>query len=143
MKKQGLILACLLCATMAVQAAGNLPQGKWTVTQVTIAKSIDGNLQTTVYNSPAEVKGYIPCMMEWEVNGSNITLRYPNGRKESASYTLDGNNLTIKTATASRKYQYSISGNTITLTAMHNYRNNLSGGQVQQIKENWTLILTN
>ena len=140
MKIRVIIITCLL-AGVAVQAQNKLPQGKWAVEQVTIEKNTDGNLQTTVYNTAAEVKSYIPCPQEWEIGTENILLRYSDGSEESTALAFEGNKLKIAAAGALQLYNYSITGNTLTLTITHNYRYNNPEGQMERIEEKWTIIL--
>ena len=132
-----IVIACLLMTTVQAQSL----QGKWTVEKVTIEKNTDGKVQTTVYDSAAEVQSYIPCMKELVVNAQNITLRYPSGWEETAKYTLDGNQLKIMAATAMQSYQYSLNGASLILTVTYNYVNNLPTGQTKQIEEKWIINL--
>ena len=141
MKKQRLILACLLCVGMAVQAAGSLPQGKWTVTQVTVEKKTNGNLQTSVHNTAAQVTSILPCPQEWEIGTNSILLRYADGREETTQYTVDGNTFTIAATGAVQLYEYSLSGSTLTLTITQQYKYNTAVGQVDNIEEKWIISL--
>lgn len=141
MKKKIMISACLLLATIAVQATGVLPQGRWLIEKVIVEKNTDENIKTTEYNSAADVKSYISCPEELVISAKNIVLRYPDGREETAEYTLEGDRLTIFAATAMQLYHYSVNNGVLTLTAVHNYLNNLPTGYTEQISENWTIIL--
>ena len=139
MKTKTIILICLLLTSIATQAA--LPQGKWTVTQVTIEKNTDGNIQTTVYNTAAEMKSYYLCPQEWEINAQSIVLRYPSGREEiSPSYTIEGNRLMMMIEGA-LPYQYSTSGGNLILTTTCEYINNLPTGYTEHISELWNIVL--
>ncbi len=142
MKTKAIFLISLLLASIAAQAADTLPIGKWTVEKVTIEKTTDGNTQTTVYNTAAEVKSYIRCPQDWEISAQDITLSYANDVKEVAgyTYTVEGNQLTIQ-STRIQSYQYSIKGGTLILTAFYNYVNNLPTGQAEHITEHWTITL--
>ena len=139
MKTKTIILICLLLTSIAAQAA--LPQGKWTVTQVTIEKNTDGDIQTTVYNTAAEVKSYILCPQKWEIDAQTIVQHYPGGWEETAGYTIKGNQLTIMAAGNAQLYQYSISGGNLILTATYDYVNNLPTGYTERINEKWTITL--
>ena len=123
MKKHTLISLCFLLAVAA--QAGTLPQGRWTVTQVTVEKNTGGNIETTVYNSAAELQGFfIPCIQEMEINEQTITVRYPSGREETAVYTTEGDLLIIHIPVGADTYHYSTSGENLILTATYNYVNN-------------------
>ena len=139
MKTKMFISICLLLASITAQAA--LPQGKWKVQQVTIEKNTDGNTQTTVYNTAADVQSYIPCPQEWDINAKNIVQRYPDGTETTANYSVDGNKLTVLTMIARQSYQYSTSGNDLILTIVYNYVNNLPTGKTERITENRTINL--
>ena len=142
MKTKMIISVCLLLASIAVvQAASVLPQGRWTIAQVTIEKNTDGNIQTTVYNTAADVKSYIPCPQELEINAQSVILRYPDGTEETTQYTLEDNQLTILIADAIQSCQYSIKDGNLTLTAKHNYVNNLPTGHKERIAEQWIISL--
>ena len=141
MNIKSIISVCLLFVNVSVQAAGTLPQGRWTTEKVTVEKNTDGTIQTTEYGTAADVKSYIPCPQEWEVNAQTIVLRYPNGREESAEYTLEDNRLTIFKTVATLTYQYDTSGENIILTAAYNYVNNLPTGDTEHIGEKWIITL--
>lgn len=143
MKKQLFFSICCLLTGIAAQAA-TLPQGQWTVTQVTIEKNTGGDTQTTVYNTAADVQSFIPCMQEIEINGKSITLYFPNGRKETTTYTLEGDLLTINNITGAQVYRYSINGEDLILTATYNYvNNNLAEKKSVRITEQRIIILKN
>lgn len=136
-----IFIACFLVAGIAVQAAEKLPQGKWTVEQVTIEKNTDGNLQTNVYNKVTEVKSYIPCMKELEIKAETLILRYSDGREEIMPLVLESNKLKIAAAGAIFLYGYILSENTLTMTVTHKYGYNTPEGQVENIEEKWTIVL--
>lgn len=142
MNTKMIISVCLLLASIAVQATGMLPQGRWEVAQVTIEKNTDGNIQTTVYNTAADVQSYIPCPKEWEINKKNIVLHYLNGVEESVEYTFEGDRLIIL-EDSMLPYWYSINGENLilTTTTTYIYANNLPTGQTERIEEKWTIIL--
>ena len=131
----------LLFANITVQAAGALPQGRWTIEKITVEKNSDGTIQTTEYGAAADVKSHIRCPQEWEVNAQSMVLRYPNGAEETASYALDGNRLTIFRAVAKLSYQYEISEGNMILTAQYNYVNNRPAGDTEHISEKWIITL--
>jgi len=137
-----IILTCLLLIIIAAQAA--LPQGKWTVEKVTIEKNTDGDVQTTVYNNATEVKSFIPCMQELEINGQSITLRYGKDWEDTAEYTLDGDQVTINTASGPQTYQYDdTQEGKLTLIAVYNYVNNdLQAKRSEKITEKRIITLT-
>jgi len=140
MKIKTIILACLLLASTATQAA--IPQGKWTVIQITIEKNTDGNIQTTMYNTPTEVQSHYPRLQELEINARNIVLRYFNGWEEvSPSYTVTGNYLTLTSELYSQPIRYNLNEDILMLFATHSYVYNLPTGQTKQITENWTINL--
>ena len=141
MKKSTLII-CFLLAGIAVQAGEPL-QGRWTVTQVTVKKNTGGNIETNVYNAAAELQGFfIPCIQEMEINEQTITVRYPNGREETAAYTLEGDRLIIRIPAGAQIYRYSISGENLILIATHNYvYNNLQEKTTTPITEQRTITL--
>ena len=123
MKKQTLILIFFLLAGTVAQAA--LPQGRWTVEKVTVEKNTGGSIETNVYNSAAELQGFfIPCMQELVVNEQTVTLRYPNDREETWTYSLEGDTLTIHNLMGAQTFQYSINGENLILTAVYSYVNN-------------------
>ena len=142
MNAKMIISVCLLLSSIAVQAAGALPQGRWEVTQVTIEKNTGGNIQTTVYNTAADVQSYIPCPKEWEINEKNIVLHYLNGVEESVEYTFEGDRLIIL-EDSMLPYWYSINGENLilTTTTTYIYANNLPTGQTERIEEKWTITL--
>ena len=138
---KSIISVCLLFVSVSLQAAGTLPQGRWTIEKITVEKNSDGTIQTTEYGAAAEVKSYIPCPQEWEVNAQNIVLRYPNGREETAEYTLEENLLKIFKTAAVSTYRYDTSGENIILTAEYNYVNNRPEGETEHIGEKWIIRL--
>jgi len=143
MKTTFIILVCLLITSITAQATDTLPQGRWKVTQVTIEKNIDGNLQTAVYNTATAVESYVRCPKEWEINEQTIIQRYPNGREEaSILYYVEGDLLTVRT-TYEQQYQFSISGENLTLITTYNYVNNLPTGHTERISEKWTVVFKN
>ena len=143
MKTKIIISICLLLSSITIQATGVLPQGQWEVMQVTIEKNTDGNVQTAVYNTAADVKSHILCPQEWEINAETIVIRYPNGWEEtSLSYIADDNQLIMQTADgAIPPYQYNTNGGNLTLITTYNYVNNLPTGNTERISEKWIIIL--
>ena len=142
MNTKMIITVCLLLASIAVQAAGALPQGRWEVAQVTIEKNTDGNIQTTVYNSVSDVKSRISCPQEWEISAQNIVLRYPDGMENIVKNILEDNQLTVYTFDGSiQLYQCSINGGNFILTATYDYMNMLPAGQIEKITEKWVITL--
>jgi hypothetical protein len=136
-----IIIVCLWPTVIIAQAAGALPQGLWKVAQVTIEKNVDGNLQTTVYNTAEEVQSYIPCFREWEIKAQSIVIRYNDEWVEtSPTYTIEGNRLSI-VCELGGSYGYELNGNTLTLTTVYHYVNNLPTGHTEQIEEKWTISL--
>ena len=137
-----IISVCLLLASIAVQAAGALPQGRWEVAQVTIEKNSDGNIQTTVYNTAVDVKSRIFCPQEWEISAQGIVLHYPDGIKDIVENTLEDNQLTVYAFDGSMQlYQCSMSSENLILTATHDYVNMLPAGQIEKIVEKWVITL--
>ena len=133
---------CLLLASVSVQADVVLPQGRWTIAQVTIEKTIDGNTQTTIYNA-IDVKSHIPYPQEWEIRDTQtIVMRYADSTEETAEYIIEGDQLTIMTSFAVQVYHFSIKNKKLILTITHNYVNNLPG-HTERISEKWTIILKN
>ena len=141
MKMKIMISTCLLLATIVVQATGVLPQGRWVIEKVVIEKNTDENIKTTEYNSATDVKSYISCPKEFVISAKNIVLRYPDGREETAEYTLEGDRLTILAPAAAQSYRYTLNDGVLTLTAAHSYLNNLPSGHTEQISEKWTIVL--
>ena len=141
MMKKVIVLVSLFLAGIAAQAAG-LPQGLWKVGEVTIEKSTNGNVKTTIYNTPAEVKSYIFCFKEWEIKAESILIRYDEGWIETVpSYTLEGNNLTVLSDIGGTLYQYELNGDSMTLITTYNYVYNHPTGKVDRIEEKWTIHL--
>jgi hypothetical protein len=140
MKKLIFIAICLTYSIMFANAA-DLPRGKWSVKEVTIEKNTDGKVSTTVYNSAAEVQGFLPCPQEWEITAENITLHYVDIGKTTVDYKLKGNYLTFGAVGAIHTYQYSTKGEYLTLTITYQYGNNHPEGRVEEITENWTINL--
>ena len=141
MKKQILII-CFLLAGVAAQA-GALPQGLWTVKQVAIEKNTGGDIQNTVYNDAAEVQSFIPCIQEMKINEQTITVRYPNGREETAAYTLNGDLLIIYISIGAQTYRYSTNGENLILIADYRYvNNNLQEKTTTRITEQRTITLS-
>ena len=134
-------LACLMLLATSVTAQASIPQGIWVVTQVTIERNTDGDIETAVYNSVAEVQSFIPSFKELEIiNAQSVKVRYDSW-KEKAQYTIDGNQLIVLTSVAKQTYEYSMKGENLVLTAVYSYLYNLPTGQTQQITENWTIVL--
>ncbi|MCL2400825.1 MAG: hypothetical protein FWC91_13910 [Defluviitaleaceae bacterium] len=127
-----------MLANITVQAT--IPQGIWKVTQITIERNTDGNIETVVHNSAAEVQSFIPSFNELEMDAQNIVLRYDSW-EERAQYNISGNQLIVLTSVARQIYEYSMRGENLVLTAVYNYLYNLPTGQTQQITENWTIVL--
>lgn len=138
---KAIILASLFLAGIATQAAAALPQGLWKVEQVTIEKSTNGNVETTVYNAAAEVQSYIPCFKTWEIGAQNIVIRYDENRVKTVRPTVKGNTVTIVSGTSTTSYQYELSGDTLTLTVTHNYPYNHRANQASPVEEKWTIKL--
>lgn len=137
-----MIAVSILLTAITVQAAGMIPQGLWEVEQVTVEKATDSSLKINIYNTAGEMQSYLPCPQEWEIgDAQTIKLRYADGWEETAKYTLEGNQLKIHAAAAMQSYQYSIEGETITLSCTYNYLNNLPTGQTERIEEKWIMIL--
>ncbi len=135
------VTVCLLLAGITAQAA--LPQGKWVVEQVSIEKNTDGKIENAVYKSAAEVQSYIPCPQEWEIKDSeNIILHFP-GNIEETKYSLEGDQLTIPAAGAILEFNYTVSGEGMTLTMTYNYDYNQPVGNIVHIIEKWTVVLNN
>jgi hypothetical protein len=142
MKRKMIILISLLLANITVQAAEALPQGRWKVEQVTIEKNTDGNIQTTVYNAADEVKSYISCPQEWEINEKSIVVRYPNGDEVLSLYVVDNGQLIMQTDDGVMPpYRYNINGKNITLTTTYSYVHNLPAGETERINEKWIVTL--
>jgi len=136
MKTKTIILTgLLLLAGLTAQAA--LPQGTWTVTQVTVERNTDGNIETTVYNSAAEVQSPHSKLQELVVSAQGIVLRHLCGWEETiSSYTADGNYLTMASELYNEPIRYELGEGTLTLFTIHSHLYNLPMGQVQQIIEN-------
>ena len=143
MKTKIIISICLLLSSIAIQATGMLPQGRWEIMQIAIEKNTDGNVQTAVYKTAADVKSHILCPQEWEINAETIVMRYPNGWEEtSPSYIVDGNQLIMQTTDGPiPPYQYNTNDGNLTLITIHNYVNNLPTGNTERISEKWIITL--
>ena len=140
MKVKVITLTCML-AGMAVQAQDKLLQGQWEVKQVTVEKNTDGKIDTTVYNTAAEMQAY-PLPVEWEIkDAQTIVWHYYNGTKQALDYSLGVNNQLLIATTTLQSYQYSINGNTMTLITTNNYKQNLHTGHTEHINEKWTIVL--
>lgn len=127
---------CLLTACFILQAKDALPQGKWTTVQITSEKNTDGKVQTIVFDSAAGVRSHIPCPQELEIQEKGIVLHYPDGWKESASYTLEGDSLTLFIPVGNQTYKCEIKEDSLTLTATYQYVNNdLSAKKSEKISE--------
>jgi len=136
-----LAACCLLPSGIFAQSTDALSQGLWKVAQVTIEKNTDGKLETTVYNTAAEVQSRISCPQEWEISAQNIVMRYPSGRETTSKYTVDGNLLKIMATAAAQSYRYKTDKENLTLTIEYKYVNNLPTRQRERIEEKWTIIL--
>jgi len=137
-----LAFCCLLPSAVFAQTTDVLPQGLWKVAQITIEKNTDGKLETTVYNTVAEVQSHIPCPQELEVNAEIAVLRYFDDWEEAAEYALEGDELIIYTASGVQKYRYSIQDGNLILIAAYNYVNNdLQAKRSENITEERTIIL--
>ena len=137
-----LAACCLLPSGIFAQSTDALSQGLWKVAQVTIEKNTNGELETTVYNTAAEVQSHIPCPQELEINAQTIVLRYSEGWEEAAEYSLEDGRLTIYIAVGAQFYRYEIKGENLILTADYNYVNNdLRAKQSKNITEKRTISL--
>ena len=140
MKVRILIIACIV-AGVGVQAQETLPQGRWTVKQVTVEKSTDENVQTVVYNTAAEMQVY-PLPVEWEIkDAQTIVWHFYNGTKQVLNYSLEGENKLWLFTTTRQAYQYSVSGNTMTVITINDYKQSLHTGHTEYINEKWTIVL--
>ena len=135
-----MILMCLLLTSTTLKASGKLPQGTWTVQQVTIEKTVDENTQITVYQTPNDLQSYYSCPAEWIINAQGLVIHYPNGYEEIAKYSFAGNQLTIFGKVAKQMYLCSVSEENLILTTTYNYLNNLLTEKVEQISEKWTIV---
>jgi len=142
MKTKLFFSICLMLLAASITAQASIPQGIWTVTQITIEKNIDGIIQTSVYNTPAEVQSFIPSFNELEIiNEQSARVRY-DGWEETVEYLVDDNLLKIQASDGfMQPFQYSLSGNTLILNTTYNYINNLPTGRAEQIIENRTIVL--
>ena len=121
-----------------LQAQEKLPQGRWEVKQVTVEKNTDGKIDTTVYNTAAEVESHILCVQEWKITANNILLRYPNGIEETVDNTLKDNILTVYAFDGIEYlYKCSVNGENLILTITLNYRNR----DLEAVVEKRTIIL--
>jgi len=137
-----LAVCCLLPSAIFAQSTEALPQGLWKVEQITIEKNTDGKLETTVYNTAAEVQGYIPCPKEWEIkDAKTIVLRYADGMETIIEYSLNGNRFTIAVLGAILQYEYSINEEKLTLVTTHSYAWSQSSGVIARIEEKWAIVL--
>jgi len=119
-----------------------IPYGKWEVTQVAIEKNTGGRAENTAIQSANEVRSHIPCLQELEVNAATATLRYPDGREETAEYTIEGDQLILYIVAGIQKFQYSTKDGILTLTAMYNYVNNdLKAKRSEDIREQRIIYL--
>ena len=135
------IAVCLLLTAITAQAIDTLPQGLWLVEQVTIEKTANGDLQTTVYNSAGEIESSFPCPQEWEIDEQLIILRYAAGIEELTEYTLEDEQLTITAEGDMLQYRYSVNDNIITLVFEHDYAYNQPDGQEEPVNEKWIITL--
>jgi len=146
MKKQNLFrqlfFATLFCVSLSLNAQTSMPQGKWEATQITIERNVDGNTETTVYNSVTEVRSFIPFAQMWEIGAEEIVLHFSDGMEAVTDYTLEDNLLTIRALGAILLYRlYSVNENELTLTATHNYAYNSPNEGLINIEEQWTIHL--
>ena len=137
--KTGIItIICLFLTSAQAQIA----QGRWEITQVVVEKNNNGNMDTTVYHSAAEVKSYIRFPQIWEVKDSGtIVVQYSDGEVETDKYTLDGKQLKIDRAVEMQCFQYSLSEENLTLRITYYYISNMPGGKIEHIEEKWTIDL--
>ena len=142
MKKRTFFSLLFVASVVVVQAATSLPQGQWKTIKVTVEKTIDGNLETMVYNSPSEVQSRFRCPQMVEVKSqTNMVFHYPQGGRSMVVYSLEGSELTVRMAAAVQVYQYNVSATSISLTIVRNYVNNLPDGRVERTKEKQIIIL--
>lgn len=141
MKTKLFFSICLMLLAASITAQASIPQGIWTVTQITIEKNIDGIIQTSVYNTPVEGHRFIPFLKGLEVNVEDMVLHYDGWEEISPSYTVSGNYLTLMSEMFQHPIPYSLSGGVLTLLTTHNYIYNTAAGQVKQITENRTINL--
>ena len=151
-----------LFAGISVQADDKLPQGTWGVVEVTVKqkrarkveRNTDGNVvrnvydtaspveEENVYDTASKVKSFIPCPQEWEIrDAQTIKLRYPDGNEDVALYSLNGDQFTIAVAGALFLYRYSMTDESLTLTASLELDYNQPEGGVEHISESCIIIL--
>jgi hypothetical protein len=136
------ISLCLLMASIVMRANDTIPQGLWDVTQITIEKNTDGNVELSVYDDVRKVKSFIPCPQIWEFRDSTtLVMRYLDNTEESGKYTLEDERFTVDLAVAMQSYQYTLSEGKLTLRITHNYVNNLPEDHTESIEEKWIIEL--
>ena len=142
MKVKVITLTCML-AGMAVQAQDKLLQGQWEVKQVTVEKNTDGKIDTTVYNTVAEVKELMrfPQMLEVK-DAKTILLHYPGVNQEvAAEYRLNGDKLRIDEGPLGYSYLVEIKDGNLILTNIDTYISKPFGGQMENITKKLTIVL--
>jgi hypothetical protein len=133
-------IGLLLCS--AGTAKSQALQGRWTVNQITVAKSVNGEAQPAVtYENAAAVQSRFECPQIWEFGAESVALHNAKGTT-TAKYSVQGNRLLINQITHTQSYEYVLAGGTLTLTVTHKYVNNPPSGQLQRIVEQWTIQLT-
>ncbi len=137
MKKMIIISICLLLASTSITVqANNTLQGQWEVEQVTIEKNTGKKIDTTIYNTAAEVQSFVLCPNEWVINEFIIVWRYFNNAEKTIEYTFDENQLIIKNNyPPMQPYQYNIQGEKLILTTFY-----LVNNPPIHMDEKWTII---
>ena len=141
--KAKVIIAVCMLAGMLVQAQETLPQGRWEVKQIIAERNTTGKIDTTVYNTAAEVKEFMRFPQVLEVkDAKTILLHYPNSTENNTmEYTLEYNQLIIKGIGTWLQYQYSINGGVLILTSMYYFVNNIKQENTKNTVETWTFTL--
>ena len=136
------LVACI-CGVSGLgfaQTADKLPQGLWKVEKIIKEKNTNGKIDTVVYSSDVNMNS-VPLPQKWEIKDSQtIVWHYANGVKQPVEYTIENGQLMITTTTI-QPYQYSISGEILTLKMIYSYTNYLHTGRAERIIENWTITL--
>ena len=142
------VLFFLLSNALAVfaqttQVNDKIPYGSWKVSQVTIEKKTNGQMEKNIYATAAEVKEFVPCAQTWEIiDSKTVVLHYSDDiGEEITEYAFEDGQLRINMMGAILKYQYNINDKTLTLTSIRKYKWNQHDGSMDDIEEKRIITL--
>jgi len=137
-----LLAATMFFNTLSILANDSILLGKWSVSQIVVAKNTDGKVENAVLDSASQVNSYLPCPQVWEFKDSQtVVLHFSDGQEEATEYKIESDTLKVGFLGLMHHFRIDVSNQNLMLTVIYKYGWNRANGQVARIEENRIITL--